>query len=141
MNVIQVIVIKMVNTNSKEFREKVQAHIRNFMKGMGGMTSLFHDIEYLMKRDRTSAYRAAYEYCLGGGFQIGQYNALQTLKRWGLTDEKRLWSYKDNRGDEGPEVLYWHLVSKEVSKMYEDWKEGKPLTKKPAKKKKILRRK
>ena len=38
----------MVNTNTKEFRNKIQAHIRNYMKGMGGTTGLFKDIQYLM---------------------------------------------------------------------------------------------
>ena len=130
----------MVNTNSKEFREKVQAHIRNYMKGMGGVSNLYADMEYLMRSRRMSAYKAAYEYCLGGGFIVGHAKAAETLKRWGLTDEKRLWSYKDAYGDEGPEVLYWHLIAKEAAKMYEDHLKNKAKPKKVAKKKTVKRK-
>lgn len=129
----------MVNTNSKEFREKVQAYIRRSMSGYGGTTALFRYMEQL--KGRGTPYHGAYEYVMGagGGFLVYNSDIVEQLKRWGLTDEKKLWNYRTWKGDVGPMYLYAHLIAINAERMYENSKKGKPISK-PAKKKATKRR-
>lgn len=125
----------MVNTNSKEFRAKVQAYIRRSVYGDGGVTRLFKDCEYLAKSNRTNFYHGAYEYVMGGGFAISNYDIVNDMKKWGLTDEKKLWNYRTWNGDVGPIYLYAHLIASNTERMYEQYKKKKAAPKKVVKKK------
>ena len=126
----------MVNTNSKEFRAKVQAHIRSRVKGMGGLTGLFKDCENLAKIDRRNFYWGAYHYVRDSGtFPIYRSDILDVMHKWGLTDDKRLLKWRNWMGDVGPEYLYYHLVALNIERMYEAYLKTKAAPKKVVKKK------
>ena len=129
----------MVNTNSKEFREKVQAYIRRQMAGNGGMTALYREMNHL--KGRGTMYHGAYEYVMGGGMLVYNIDIVEQLKRWGLTDEKKLWNYRTWKGDVGPLYLYAHLIAINAERMYEQSLKAKTTPKKKVAKKKTVRRK
>lgn len=117
----------MVNTNSKEFRDKVQAHIRNQMRGRGGLTAMFNQMESLMRSTYTNSnrriyptpYASAYYMVEGAYFLVYNHDILQEMHRWGLTDDRRLEKWKNWKGQEGEFYLYAHLMAREMERMYE----------------------
>ena len=117
----------MVNTNTKEFREKVQAHIRNEVRGQGGLTAMFRQMESLMRttyansnrRIYPTPYASAYYMVEGGDFLIYNSDILKELHRWGLTDDRRLENWRNAKGDVGEFFLYAHLMAREMERMYE----------------------
>lgn len=128
----------MVNTNTKEFRDKVQAHIRTRVKGMGGLTGLFRDCEHLAKADRRNFYWGAYHYVRDSGtFPIYRSDIMEVMHRWGLTDDAKLLKWRNWMGDVGPEYLYYHLVALNIERLYEASKKAKATPKKKATKKRV----
>ena len=126
----------MVNTNSKEFRDKVQAHIRYMMKGRGGITAMVHQIDSLMndknangRREYPTPYHAAYYMVEGAYFLAYNSDILEEMHRWGLTDDKRLLKWRNWKGQTGPFYLYAHIMASNVERMYEQAKKPRMVKK------------
>lgn len=129
----------MVSTTSKEVSLKIQAHVKNCMKGMGGVSSLFKTMDSLMVRRpgyeySVTPYAAAYKCVEGGLFLAYNTDIIAELHRWGLTDDKRINNYRALNGNVGPFDLYAHLMAREIAKMYEQAKKPKKVVKKAVRK-------
>ena len=129
----------MVNTNTKEFREKVQAHIRTQLKGKGGVTKIVEDIDSYTRPygngRRISVYGAAEMMLDAPEFLFTYYDIERQLHRWGLTDDKKIEKFRGYGG--GSWGLYKALMISNIVRMYEDMKKPK----KTVAKKKTVRRK
>jgi hypothetical protein len=130
--------MKMVNTNSKEFREKVQAHIRTQLRGKGGVTKIVEDIDSYTRpfgNGRRISVSGAAEMMLDApDFLFTYYDINRQLHKWGLTDDKRIQQFRGYGGGEWG--LYKALMISNIVRMYEDAKKPKKIVKK-----KTLRRK
>lgn len=120
----------MINTNSKAFREKVQAHIRTQLKGNGGVTRIVTDIDQYTKPSydgRRFSKALAAEMMLEAPEFLYMYPDIRRqLHRWGLTDDRKINSYRGYGG--GVWGLYKAIMIPNILRMYEDTKKPKAKT-------------
>ena len=130
----------MVNTNSKEFRENVRAHIRTQLRGKGGVSKIVRDIDNYTAQTKYGiehhikprTVREAAEMMIEAPeFLFDSYSQRTQLHRWGLTDDKRIDRF-NNYG--GVWDLYKAIMVKEIISMYSEMKKPKSVKKKVVKK-------